>query len=146
MTNAKTAQDLIDNPKDLTEENATAEDIQKINDGFNMLTNSKGSQTQDNPNLKTVELDDPIKRGNGAIESVDVRKPSAGELRGVSLMDVAQMDVLALRKVLPRITNPSLTDAEIGQLSLADMMQFGVIVSAFLLTKRQKADSGYLDA
>ncbi len=127
-TKAKDTQDLIDNPEAVAAEPA-AEPVKA-----------------ENPNLKTVELDDPIKRGNVVIDSVDVRKPSAGELRGVSLMDVAQMDVLALRKVLPRITNPSLTDAEVGQLSLADMMQFGVIVSAFLLTKQQKADSGYLDA
>lgn len=137
MTNAKTTQDLIDNPQAAAPRSIQAEVVQ--------ATDSK-PEPADNPNLKTVELDDPIKRGNGVIDSVDVRKPSAGELRGVSLMDVAQMDVLALRKVLPRITSPNLTDAEIGQLSLADMMQFGVIVSAFLLTKRQKADSGYLDA
>lgn len=127
---AKNAQDLIDNPQ------ATAEPV----------TQGQESQPVDNPNLKSIELDEPIKRGNTVIDTVQIRKPAAGELRGVSLMDVAQMDVLALRKVLPRITSPSLTDAEIGQLSLADMMQFGVIVSAFLLTKRQKADSGYLDA
>lgn len=128
-TKEKDTQNLIDNPQAVavTADNYTPEQ-------------------PENPNIKTVELDDPIKRGNTVINSVDIRKPSAGELRGVSLMDVAQMDVLALRKVLPRITNPSLTDAEIGQLSMADMMQFGVIVSAFLLTKRQKADSGYLDA
>lgn len=127
-TKEKDSQELIDNP-DAVAVDPVAESVKA-----------------ENPNLKTVELDDPVKRGSTVIDSVDVRKPSAGELRGVSLMDVAQMDVLALRKVLPRITNPSLTDAEIGQLSLADMMQFGVIVSAFLLTKRQKADSGYLDA
>ena len=137
MTNAKTAQDLIDTPQAAAPRSIQAEVVQ--------VTDSK-PEPADNPNLKTVELDDPISRGNGVIESVDVRKPSAGELRGGALMDVAQMDVLALRKVLPRITNPSLTDAEIGQLSLADMMHFGVILSAFLLTKRQKADSGYLDA
>lgn len=100
----------------------------------------------ENPNLKTVELDDHIVRGSTIIASVDIRKPSAGELRGVSLMDVAQMDVSALRKVLPRITIPSLTDAEIGNLSVADIMQCGVIVAGFLLTKQQKAESGYLDA
>lgn len=127
-TKAKDSQELIDNPVAVAAD-PVAEPVKA-----------------ENQNLKTVDLDDPIKRGNSVINAVDVRKPSAGELRGVSLMDVAQMDVLALRKVLPRITNPSLTDAEIGQLSLADMMQFGVIVSAFLLTKRQKADSGYLEA
>lgn len=125
-------QELIDNPQAV----------------FEPLTQAVEAATEklSNPNLKTIQLDDPIKRGNTVLESIDIRKPNAGELRGVSLMDVAQMDVLALRKVLPRITIPNLTDAEIGNLSLADMMQCGVVVSAFLLTKQQKADSGYLDA
>lgn len=123
-------QELIDNPQAVAEP-VSAEPL---------------SDKADNPNLKTVDLDEHIKRGNTVIESIDIRKPSAGELRGVSLMDVAQMDVSALRKVLPRITSPSLTDAEIGNLSLSDIMQCGVIVAGFLLTKQQKADSGYLDA
>lgn len=105
-----------------------------------------GADPVENPNLKTVELDEPIQRGKTVIDSVQIRNPTAGELRGVALMDVAQMDVLALRKILPRITIPSLTDAEIGNLPLSDLMQCGVIVAGFLLTKQQKADSVYLDA
>ena len=132
MTTKDKTQELIDNPQAF--DDPVAQPVETA------------AEKSDNPNLKTVELDDPVKRGNTVIESIDIRKPSAGELRGVSLMDVAQMDVSALRKVLPRITNPSLTDAEIGNLSLSDMMQCGVIVAGFLLTKQQKADSGYLDA
>lgn len=131
MSIKKTNQELIDNPEAVTP--------------VIQVQNSK-TETPDNPNLKTVDLDEHIKRGNTLIASIDIRKPNAGELRGVSLMDVAQMDVSALRKVLPRITSPSLTDTEIGNLSLADIMQCGVIVAGFLLTKQQKADSGYLDA
>lgn len=100
----------------------------------------------DNPNQKIIELDEPLQRGSGQIASVMLRKPVSGELRGVSLMDLAQMDVLALRKVLPRITMPALTDHEIGNLTPADLMQFGVAVSGFLLTKQQKAESGFLEA
>ncbi len=119
-----------------------------IDDAQAVATQTVDSKLQlpDSPNLKTVDLDEHIKRGNTLIASIDIRKPNAGELRGVSLMDVAQMDVSALRKVLPRITSPSLTDTEIGNLSLSDIMQCGVIVAGFLLTKQQKADSGYLDA
>jgi len=132
MTAKDKTQELIDNPQAFDE--PIAQPVETA------------AEKPDNPNLKTVDLDEHIKRGNTVIESIDIRKPSAGELRGVSLMDVAQMDVSALRKVLPRITNPSLTDAEIGNLSLSDIMQCGVIVAGFLLTKQQKADSGYLDA
>lgn len=132
MTTKDKTQELIDNPRAFDE--PIAQPVETA------------AEKPDNPNLKTVDLDEHIKRGNTVIESIDIRKPSAGELRGVSLMDVAQMDVSALRKVLPRITSPSLTDAEIGNLSLSDIMQCGVIVAGFLLTKQQKADSGYLDA
>lgn len=132
MTTKDKTQELIDNPQAFDEPIAQ--------------TVETAAEKPDNPNLKTVDLDEHIKRGNTVIESIDIRKPSAGELRGVSLMDVAQMDVSALRKVLPRITSPSLTDAEIGNLSLSDIMQCGVIVAGFLLTKQQKAESGYQDA
>lgn len=101
--------------------------------------------TQQASDRETIELDEPVQRGKTTITELQIRKPVAGELRGVSLMDLAQMDVLALRKVLPRITAPSLTDQEIGNMSPADIMQCGVKVAGFLLTKQQKAQAGSLD-
>lgn len=97
-------------------------------------------ETKD-PNKETVELDTPIVRGEHSITSVTLRKPMAGELRGVSLIELMQMDVLALRKVLPRITNPTLTDIEIGRMDPADLVQCGVAVSGFLLQKSAKAEA-----
>lgn len=94
-----------------------------------------------NPNEETVELDAPIVRGTQTITSVTIRKPMAGELRGVALVDLMQLDVLALRKVLPRITTPSLTDIEIGRMDPADLVQCGVAVSGFLLQKSAKAEA-----
>lgn len=92
----------------------------------------------ENPNEKTVELDGAIVRGSQTITSIVLRKPMAGELRGVTLVDLVQMDVLALRKVLPRISTPSLTDHEIGAMDPADLMACGVAVSGFLLQKSAK--------
>ena len=37
--------------------------------------------------LKTVKLETPIKRGETEITVVKLRKPKAGELRGLSLSD-----------------------------------------------------------
>ncbi len=97
--------------------------------------------TQKDPNSEFIELDEPIKRGATEITEVTLRKPVSGELRGVSLMDLAQMDVLALRKVLPRISSPSLTDVEVGTMCPADLMQCGVAVAGFLLTKKMREAS-----
>ncbi|WP_321346582.1 phage tail assembly protein [Halopseudomonas oceani] len=92
-------------------------------------------------NHQVIELDEPIKRGTTEITEVTLRKPVSGELRGVSLMELAQMDVQALRKVLPRITTPSLTDIEVGRMDPADLMQCGVAVASFLLTKKARQAS-----
>ncbi len=94
-----------------------------------------------NPNVEIVTLDTPITRGEEEITSVSLRKPMSGELRGVSLADLLQMDVLALRKVLPRITSPALTDHELGRMDPADLVQMATAVTGFLLPKSAKVDA-----
>lgn len=94
-----------------------------------------------NPNEAVVTLDKPFTRGNNTIDSLTLRKPASGELRGVSLLDLMQMDVQALSKVLPRITNPSLTTQEVAGMDPADLLACGVAVSGFLLQKSAKEAS-----
>ena len=90
--------------------------------------------------FKTVKLDTPLKRGEKEVTEIQIRKPKAGELRGVSLASLVQMEVSEISKVLPRITQPTLTDEEIGNLDAADLMQLGSEVAGFLLPKALKAD------
>lgn len=87
----------------------------------------------------TIDLDTPIKRGKKSIEKLTLRKPNSGELRGVSLTDLLQMDVNSLQRVLPRITDPSLTEQEVQGMDPADLMQCGSAVSSFLLPRGMKA-------
>lgn len=93
------------------------------------------------PTNEVVNLDTPIQRGEQIIDKITIRKPMSGELRGVSLIDLMNMDVLALRKVLPRITDPTLTDMDVGRMDPADLVQCGVAVTSFLLTKSAKAQA-----
>ncbi|MGM0912764.1 MAG: phage tail assembly protein [Pseudomonadota bacterium] len=90
---------------------------------------------------ESIELDSPIQRGKATVTEIQVRKPKSGALRGVSLADVLNMDVQALTKVLPRITEPALTEPELRDLDPADMVQLGNVVANFLLPKRMKADA-----
>ncbi|KFC80543.1 phage tail assembly protein [Buttiauxella agrestis] len=87
-------------------------------------------KTAENPNLITLET--PVKRGEEVIKTLTFTKPNAGTLRGVSLADVASSDVNALIKVLPRMTYPALTEAEIIRLELPDMMTLAAKVIGFL--------------
>lgn len=88
-----------------------------------------------------VELDEPIMRGTTEIKEVTLRKPMAGELRGVALSDLLNLEVNALRKVLPRITTPTLTDVEVGRMDPADLLEIGSKVASFLLRKSVKAEA-----
>jgi hypothetical protein len=86
----------------------------------------------------TIDLDTPIKRGATEISQVTLRKPASGELRGTNLADLLQMDVTALERVIPRISNPTLTTHEVQALDPADLFQLGAAVSSFLLPKAMK--------
>lgn len=87
------------------------------------------------PTSKTITLDSPIKRGDQSITSVTLRKPSSGELRGLNLTDLLQMDVNSLKKVLPRITSPILTEQDIDSLDPADLVDLGSSIALFLVKK-----------
>jgi hypothetical protein len=93
-------------------------------------------------NAGGVALDTPVQRNGQTITHVAIRKPSSGELRGVSLFALLQMDVSALQTVLPRITVPMLVKAEIEALEPSDLLKLGSEVSNFLLPKADRtADS-----
>jgi len=83
----------------------------------------------------TIVLDVPVKRGTTSIAEVTLRKPNAGEPRGLSLQRLHQADADELLKLLPRISSPSLTPPECAQLDPADLSEAGGIVISFLLKK-----------
>ncbi|SMC24245.1 Phage tail assembly chaperone protein, E, or 41 or 14 [Andreprevotia lacus DSM 23236] len=93
------------------------------------------------PVTAVVDLDTPIIRGEQRIEKVTVRKPGSGELRGVALASLLQMDVDALHTVLPRITDPLLTKQDVANLDPADLVQLGSEVAGFLVPKAARPDA-----
>ena len=92
--------------------------------------NETATTETENPNI--VILDNPIMRGEQKIEQVTVSKPNAGTLRGVSLASLANSDVDALIKVLPRMTSPALTEHEVARLDACDLLSFAGKVIGFL--------------
>ena len=89
----------------------------------------------------TVTLDTPIRRGTTSIDSITLRKPNSGELRGVSLVELLQMDVGSLIKVLPRISSPSITAVEVAGVDPADLLALSSKISGFLLQKSAMTDA-----
>lgn len=89
----------------------------------------------------TVMLDTPIRRGITSIDRITLRKPNSGELRGVSLVELLQMDVTSLIKVVPRISSPALTAIEVTAMDPADLLALSSKISGFLLQKSAKTDA-----
>lgn len=91
--------------------------------------------------VREVTLEAGIQRGEQRITTVQVRKPRAGELRGLSLAELLNMNVDAISAVLPRVTQPMLHKHDVAQLEPADLVGLGVAVVGFLLPKDQQVPS-----
>ena len=96
--------------------------------------------TNKNPDVREVTLDVPIKRPNGDVTVVLVRRPNAGALRGLSLVELLHMNVTALQTILPRITEPMIHKQEVAQIDPADLVALGTEVAAFLVPKAQREE------
>ncbi|MGO2506323.1 MAG: phage tail assembly protein [Psychrobacter alimentarius] len=84
--------------------------------------------------FETVELSKPIKRGEkSTINSFTVRKPQGGDLRGLSLMLVAQADYDTAVKLIPRITDPVIHKHELDGMGSDDIMDAALKISGFFL-------------
>lgn len=91
---------------------------------------------------RTFTLDDPIKIDGeemlAAGTTITVRKPGSGELRGLALNSLLQLDVASLETLAPRITMPILHKPLAAAMAPNDMLQFGTEVIDFLLPKAAK--------
>lgn len=86
-----------------------------------------------------VTLASPIKRGDTEIASLTLRKPRAGELRGLNLNELLNADVTSIIRVVPRISDPSLTEQEVENLEADDLAEVGGVIFGFFMNQTQKA-------
>ncbi|MDS1619943.1 phage tail assembly protein [Escherichia coli] len=88
-----------------------------------------GGVTGDN----VVTLIAPITRGDMVINTVTItdamRHP--GALRGLKLFEVMQGDVNSLIKLLPRVTSPMLTEADVYAMDSSDFSALSIQVVNF---------------
>ena len=81
----------------------------------------------------TVDLATPIPRAGGDISRLVLRKPKAGELRGLKVEDLFATDVNTLIALLPRITIPALIAEEVEGLEAEDLLEVAGAVKGFFM-------------
>ncbi|GAA4087335.1 phage tail assembly protein [Zhongshania borealis] len=80
----------------------------------------------------TITLKKPLKRGEQEIAKLKLRKPDTGSLRGCRLSMLLNSDVDSLVMLLPRITEPALTEHDISQMDVKDLVSCASEVVGFL--------------
>lgn len=89
---------------------------------------------------QTLKLTKPITRGDKQITEITLHAPNVGAMRGVSMRALLDINVDALVTVLPRISDPKLTEQEVDKLDLPDLLQAGILVASFFLPESEQLE------
>lgn len=92
--------------------------------------------------LVEVTFAKPIMRGEQEIASVKLREPKTGEMRGIAMVDLVQLDTDALIELLPRITMPPLTKPEVEDLPPSETFKMAREVADFLVPEAKETANG----
>jgi len=101
---------------------------------MNTEVQQKNQEAVQDPNIIPVKFDDGFKRGEQMITDITIRKPKTRALRGLTLVNVLQLDVDTLAKLAPRITYPSMTENDVYDLSPSDLTKLSKEVVGFFVT------------
>lgn len=88
-----------------------------------------------------VDLDEGFQVGNQTIRCVTVRKPKTGALRGLNLSEILQLNVNALIKILPRVTEPAMTEEHVNNLDPADITLLGAALIGFFVSSKDRSQN-----
>lgn len=94
----------------------------------------------------TVTLSKPVKIDGKDVTKITVREPSAGEMRGLSLTPVLQGSTTAMIKLLPRITAPPLSEAQVTALPMRDLSQLYGKVVGFISDEAETPPEAEIEA
>lgn len=87
-----------------------------------------------------ITLAAPLKREGGVdIEHITLRKPNAGELRGLKVPDLVNGDVNTIITLLPRISSPVVSVHEAEQLDVEDLGEITGAIFGFFMNQAARA-------
>ena len=80
------------------------------------------------------------------VQALQIRKPTSGDLCGLSLAALLQVEAGAVISLLPRITTPAITANEAETLDAGTLLALGWEITAFLVDSLEEARAGLPDA
>jgi hypothetical protein len=88
---------------------------------------------------RAFDLAEPILRESGEIARLTLRKPKAGEMRGLTVQALVNGDINEVIALLPRICDPFITDAETDNMAVEDIAEAAGIIYNFFISPQAKA-------
>lgn len=86
------------------------------------------------PNENRIVLKTPLQIGSGQhISEVELIEPTAAAMKGLNRFDILTMSDDAHKKLLPRISRPSITAAMFDRMSLKDTQKIMTRVTSFFV-------------
>ncbi|MGI0120279.1 phage tail assembly protein [Zooshikella sp. RANM57] len=83
---------------------------------------------------KVIYLDSPVGKDN--LEVIALRKPKPGDLRGIKLLDVIQMDSAAAATLIQRISVNGFTTQHFYELEPADLLELTTEIATFFTKQK----------
>lgn len=72
--------------------------------------------------IKTVPLSKPLTFGKTEITEITLRRPTSGDLRGLKLQGIIDMDVATILTVTSRLSTTPLSPTTLNELDPADLV------------------------
>jgi hypothetical protein len=73
--------------------------------------------------MKTLKLAAPLPYGDTTLDELTFRDPHAGDLRGLKLGGLGEMDVNLILALTRRLANVAVTDEQLAMLSPFDLLK-----------------------
>ncbi|MGB0694009.1 MAG: phage tail assembly protein [Rhodospirillaceae bacterium] len=80
---------------------------------------------------ETVTFATPIPYGEETLSEISLRKPTAGDLRGLKLMSVLELETNSLLTLVPRLATPAVTSGQLQALSPGDLIKMAGVIGGF---------------
>ncbi|ASN71622.1 hypothetical protein 2F1_21 [Uncultured Caudovirales phage clone 2F_1] len=100
---------------------------------MNTEVQEQNQQAIQDPDIKPVKFDVGFKRGEQFIKEITIRKPKTRALRGLTLVNLLQLDVETLAKLAPRITSPTMSENDVYELDPVDLTKLSKEVVSFFV-------------
>lgn len=81
--------------------------------------------------MTKVTLTKPLAWGNETITEIALRRPTAGNLRGIKLTAISELDVTTIITLVPRLSLTPLAPDALNALDPADLLSLCVAVAGF---------------